>query len=452
MKTIRRRDVTAVLAILPLALAGCEERKPGGGVGAGASAAPSAAPAAKSKDGISDTEIKIGSFGPLSGPAAAWGVVLHSLNAYFAHINEKGGVHGRKIKFVYLDDQYNPSKTPGVVRELVEKEDVFAIVAGIGTANGRSVADYLESKGVPFFTPASGDKFWSEGGKKNVYTAFPKYATEGEILGAYAGRDLKKKTAAVLYQDDDFGKQGLEGFKAGFEKNGGKVAVEVSTQPTDTDLAGQASKIAEGKPDVLVLYCGIKQGVTAVKMLDAQKKKPDVLSSFVLGDPMLLKLGGEAWNGTISSTVGKLPDSDDPSVKMYRDVIEKYGGGKLPVGGFTMAGVLFGMPFTEALQRAGKDLTRDKFYKALHELEDWPGPGPYWEGDGLGPRITFSEDQRLGFNTIRLIKVDGGKWVDHTGWMGVSGPVGGADAKGDGGKGDKDDKDDDELMKELLEE
>ena len=110
------------------------------------------------------------------------------MNAYFQHINASGGINGRKVQFIYRDDQYSPAKTPAVVRELVEKEQVFAIVGGIGTANGRAVADYLEQQGVPFFTPASGDRFWSEGGKKNVYTVFPKYVNEGEILGELLGQ------------------------------------------------------------------------------------------------------------------------------------------------------------------------------------------------------------------------------------------------------------------------
>ena len=218
---IGRRTFTAGLGLLALGSVGCQKRETGGG--GMASAEPQAQPpGAQSKvPGVTDTTIKLGSYGPLSGPAAAWGVVLHGMNAYFKHINEKGGVHGRKIEFIYRDDQYNPSKTPAIVRELVEKENVFALVGGIGTANGRSVADYLQEKGVIHFTPSSGDKSWSVPGYRNVYTAFPRYVTEAQILGSYAVKDLKAKKVGVLYQDDDFGKQGLEGVKKGLEKHKG---------------------------------------------------------------------------------------------------------------------------------------------------------------------------------------------------------------------------------------
>jgi branched-chain amino acid transport system substrate-binding protein len=301
---IRRRHMTLMLGAAALAaVLGCEKREP-----AAEGVAQATAPVQETAKtpGVTDTTIKIGSWGPLSGPAAAWGAVLHGMEAYFAYINDQGGIHGRKIEFVYRDDQYNPSKTPGLVRELVEKENVFAIVSGIGTANGRAVADYLEQQGVPFFSPASGDKFWSDPGKKNVYTAFPRYVTEGEILGKYVATDLDKKKVGVLYQDDDFGKQGLEGLKEGVTKAGGEIVVEVSCQPTDTDLSGQVSQIAAKAPDVLVLYAAPKQSVTLVKMLDAQKKKPQIVTSFVLSDPIVLKLAGETWEGAIAAAAGTL--------------------------------------------------------------------------------------------------------------------------------------------------
>ena len=265
-RKISRRDMTLLLAAF--AATGCQKRETGGGTIASADKPAEPTPTQSGVPGVTADTIKIGSWGPLSGPAAQWGTVLHAMNTYFQHVNASGGINGRKVQFIYRDDQYSPAKTPAVVRELVEKEQVFAIVGGIGTANGRAVADYLEQKGVPFFTPSSGDRFWSEGGKKNVYTVFPKYVTEGQILGDYAAKELKAKKIAVLYQDDDFGKQGLEGVKKGLEKHkGAELVVEVTCQPIDTDLSGQASKIAEKKPDVLVIYAAPKQAVTLVKTL-----------------------------------------------------------------------------------------------------------------------------------------------------------------------------------------
>ena len=417
--SIRRRDMTVFLATLGLAPVACEKREAGGqGISSAAKPKEEAPKADEGVPGVTADGIKLGSWGPLSGPAAAWGTLLRGMEAYFKHVNEKGGIHGRKIEFIYRDDQYNPSKTPAVVRELVEKEKVFAMVGGLGTANGRAVVDYLETQGVPLFTPSSGDKFWAEGTKKNVYTVFPRYVTEGEIIGDYAAKELKAKKVAVLYQADDFGKQGLEGVKKGLAKHeGAEVVVEVSTQPTDTDLAGQVSQIVEKAPDLLVMFCAPKQGVTAVKMLDAQKKKPQVMTTFVLSDPILFKLGGDSWEGVITSAALKLPDQDDPAVKQYKEILEKHGGGKLPPGTFTMAGFAFAQPFVEALERAGKELTREKLYAAIQGIKDFKTGGPHWEGEGLGPAVTFSADKRLGVDQFYFAKAKGGKWEKMTEWL-----------------------------------
>lgn len=419
--SISRREAAIGLLVLACSAFDCQRREPAGEkTSAGANAAVPAS-TAQATPGVSDTTIKIGSFGPLSGPAAQWSAVLHGMNAYFSFINDQGGIHGRKIEFVFRDDQYSPSKTPAVVRELVEKEQVFALIGGIGTANGRAVADYLEQKDVPFFTPASGDKFWSQPGKRNVYTVFPRYVTEGEILGKYAARDLKGKRVAVLFQDDDFGKQGLEGVRKGVAGGGGKLAVEVSCQPVDTDLGGQVSQIVASNADVLIVFAAPKQAVTAVKMLDAQHKKPQVLTSFVLSDPILFKLAGKSWEGTIAATAGALATEDTDAAKQYREILHKYSDGKLPVGNFTLSGFQFAIPFVEAMHRAGPDLTRPKVYQALETLKDWSGPALYWRSADLGPKISFSSTRRLGNDKIYLIVAKGGQWQKLTGWLSAEG-------------------------------
>lgn len=396
-----------------LALLACEERKPKTDPTAGEAKA-----ALGRVQGVTDTTIKLGSYGPLSGPAAAWGTVLKSMEAYFAFINDQGGIHGRKIEFVYRDDGYSPAKTPGVVRELVEKEQVFALVGGVGTANGRAVADYLEQKGVPHFTPSTGDASFGSGEKKNVYTAFLPYHVEGRILGEYIGSELSSLKVGVLYQDDDFGAQGADGLAKGLEKFGGKIAVKVSCLPTDTDLSGQVSQIASGAPEVLVIFAAPKQAIMAVKQLYAMKKKPHVLTSFVLADPIMFKLAGaDVWEGTISSAATPLSDSDAPQVVKYREILEKYGEGKIPVGTFSMAGFAFAAPLVEALERAGKDLTTEKLYTAIQGLKDWDEAGPYIEGKAFSAPLTFGAGDHLGPDSLYLVRAEGGKWVQASEWM-----------------------------------
>lgn len=399
----------SAFAMLLLCLSGCPDKNAGEA---------STGSAAATTPGVTATTIKIGSWGPITGPAASWGVVLKSMEAYFEFINDSGGIHGRKLEFVIRDDQYDPKKTTTIARELVEIEKVFAIVGGIGTANGRAVAEYLETKGIPFFSPASGDKFWTDPPRKNVYTTYPRYVTEGQILGEYIAKELRSLKVAVLHQDDDFGAQGAEGLQRGLEKFGGKLHLKVTCKATDTDMSAQVKQIAKAAPEVLVLFAAPKQSIAVVKMLEAQKKKPHILTSFVLSDPMVIKAAGkETWEGTITSASLRLPNSDDESVKKYREILAKYGGGKIAPGAFSQAGFALAMPFVEALERAGKDLTREKLYEALNSMKGYDGGGPYWTSKGMGPPITFGPNDRLGNDRLFLAKAVDGQWTKVSDWL-----------------------------------
>ena len=329
----------------------------------GACKAPEAGPA----------PLKIGSYGPMSGPAASWGVMLRGMEAYFSFVNEHGGVHGRKLAFIYRDDQYNPAKTPLVVRDLVEREGVFAIVGGIGTANGRAVARYLEERKVPFFTPASGASLFTDPPRENVYSVYPRYDTEGRIMGRHLAETLGLRRVAVLHQDDDFGAQGAAALAAGLAAHGGALIARVTCLAADTDVSGQVSRLAAAAPEALVLFTAPRQAVLAVQGLVALGRRPQIVTSFVLSDPVLFELAGaDVWEGTLTSSARTLANSDDPAAVQYREVLARHGP-DLPVGNFTVSGFAFAQPFVEALHRAGPDPTADKVYAALRTLRGWAG-------------------------------------------------------------------------------
>ena len=331
--------------------------------------------------------IRLGTYGPLTGPAASWGVMLKAMDAYLDFVNAQGGLHGRQVELVMRDDRYEASKTPLVVRDLVENEEVFAIVGGLGTANGRAVAAYLADKGVPFFTPASGDPFFTRPPREDVYTVYPRYDTEGELIGRYLAGTQKKHRVAVLHQDDGFGAEGAAGLARGLEAFGAEIVVRATCLPTDGDVSGPVARIAAADADALVLFTAPRQGALAVRRLHRLGNKPPIFTSFVLSDPVMFELAGpEAWEGTITSSVRKLPNSDDPSVVQYREVLAKYGP-DLPVGSFTMSGFAFAQPFVAALEMAGPDPTPEKVYTALRSMRDWASGGPYWRGTGLNPPL-----------------------------------------------------------------
>jgi len=155
-----------------------------------------------------------------------------------------------------------------------------------------------------------------------------------------------------------------------------------------------------------------------VKALHAQKKKPQIFTSFVLSDAIMFELAGSAWNGTITSATKKLPSSEDPAVKRYKEILEKYGDGA-PVGSFTMSGTGYAIPLVEALQRAGRQLDDETLYQALRSLSDFDGGGPYFGETGLIGKVSFDEG-RLGTDQIFLAKGVDGRWEQMTDWIGPS--------------------------------
>ncbi|MBI2376884.1 MAG: ABC transporter substrate-binding protein [Deltaproteobacteria bacterium] len=369
--------------------------------------------------GVTEDAIRVGTYGPLTGPAAAWGVMLRSLQAYLAHINESGGVHGRKIELLIEDDQYDPAKTETAVKKLVDSDQVFAVLGGVGSTNGRRVSDFLEERGIPFVTPASGDVFFTEPPRKNTYTVYPRYRTEGQLIGEYIGRELRSLKVGVLHQEDDFGRQGADGITRGLRRFGRDIHMRASCLPTDTDLSPQVAAIIEQMPEVLVIFTAPRQAILAVQALEAKKRRPHILTSFVLSDESILREGGALWEGTVTSAVTKLAYADDPSVAHFREVLKKQAP-DLPSSAFAVAGFQIAMPFVEALERAGRELTPEKLYAAFETLRDWEGGGPHWTGGGLGPPVTFGPGDHLGVDKLYFAKAEKGQWVKVSDWIELS--------------------------------
>ena len=157
--------------------------------------------------GVTDTEIHLGTWGPLTGPAALWGAIPRGTRCYFDMINAEGGICGRKLVLSVRDDGYMPPKTKAIVKELIDDKGVFGFVGGVGTATGMAVKKYLVSKKKPWVAPASGSTHWAYPPTKYIFSAFPLYCDEGAILANYAATKLGKKRIAFVYLNDDFGKE-----------------------------------------------------------------------------------------------------------------------------------------------------------------------------------------------------------------------------------------------------
>ena len=347
--------------------------------------------------GITDTEIVIGSSQPLSGPAAFWGQgVGGGMDAYLKWINDAGGINGRKIRLVLRDDGYLPTRAVANVRELVERERVFAIVSLIGSANAFAVRDYIIENQVLWMTPTADANMWAGfKNKKYLFVGYPGYVDEGRILTTYAAKNEGVKSVAVFYQNDLYGQKGLLGIKRGIADTKIKLATAVPYEVTDRDLSGQAVKLRQSGADAVMLYATPTQGALIVREMAKIGFSPKLFASFTLADPVMFQLAGDAWNGIILTAYFPVPGTD-PKVDAMLDTLLKINPQLRQSPFNALAGVSFLEPFVEAIRRAGPNVTRDSVVRALESMRNWNGE--------VIRGITFGPDRHQGLNRIYIIK------------------------------------------------
>lgn len=344
--------------------------------------------------GVTDTEIIIGQWGPQTGPAALWGAVARGSGVYFDLINQEGGINGRKIKYVLRDDAYQPAKTKAIAKEFVEQIGIFAVASGVGTSPGMAVRDYLMENKVPWVGPATGSSHWTVPPQKYLFALYPRYTDEAYLLTQYAVEKLGKKKIGFFYQNDDYGKEGLDGAKKYLDKKGLKLAAEVPVEVTDTDLKSHALKMKEAGADAVIMWVLPKHGATILGQAKAVGFEPQWISSSTLSDaPLMHKITKGLWEGVIYAN---FLDMDNPRVKKYIEAQKKFAPNEQNTGVFFMAGFMFVEPMVEGLRRAGKDLTPETYVKAMESIKHW--------NDWLGHDCTFSADDHQGMKSIFLSK------------------------------------------------
>jgi branched-chain amino acid transport system substrate-binding protein len=350
---------------------------------------------------VTDTEIVIGSWGPQSGPAAAYGAIDRAIDAYFKMINEQGGINGRKIKFIYQDDAYQASQTQAVVKKMVEQDKVFAFVAGLGTANNLAVMDYLVQNGVPHIGPATGSTLMSQPLKKNVFALQTNYVVEATLITRYVIDNLKASKIAMFYQDDAFGKEGLEAVKAAAKAKGKDLVAEVSYQSTDKDFSSQALKLQNSGADTVIFWSIPGPTGLILQEIDRIGYKPTLALSAVANDPTLFKLSantvGNAWITAWLPDVQD-PDSKDAKVLEFREFMKKYAPNENIYSSFAASGYADAQLLVEGLKRAGKDLTREKLIAAMETLKDW--------NEGFPFNVNYSATNHQGQNAVYFMQAD----------------------------------------------
>jgi len=360
--------------------------------------------------GVTPTEVVIGTSQPLSGPASFWGLpVTGGMDAYIRILNDQGGINGRKVRLVALDDSYLPPRAVANVRDLVERVGVFAIVGLLGSANAFAVRDYMVDNQVIWINPLADATMWAGfKGKRTLFVSYVSYVDEGRILTEYAAKNMSAKTFAVFYQNDLFGQKGLLGVKRGTANSKTRVVATVPYEVTDRDFSAHALKLRQSKADAVVLYANPTAGALLAKEIAKIGYSPKLVSTSALADPAMFTLAGEAWNDVVLAIYFPFPGTD-PKVDATLASIARVNPALARTPFNAVAGVSFLEPFLEGLRRAGPNLTRNSFITAMESIKNWNGD--------VARAVTFGPDRHQGLNRIYLIKSENGQYKRLTDWI-----------------------------------
>ena len=343
-----------------------------GGVSTAALLAASGAAWADKKydEGASDTEIKIGNTNPYSGPASSYAAIAKTIDAYFKSVNDSGGIGGRKIKFISLDDGYSPPKTVEMVRQLVEQDKIFALFQSLGTPCNTAIHKYMNQKKVPQLYVATGASKW--GDPKNFPWTMgfqPDYHTEAVIYAKHILANVKDAKIAILHQNDDYGRDYLGGFKEGLGKEEGRIAKIVTYEATDPTVDSQIIQLKDSGANVFFNVSAPKAAAQGIrKAAEIDWKPAHYLNNVSASVAAVMKPAGyDNAQGIITAAyimdaTDKQWDNND-EMKAWRAWMDK----NMPQANKADANHIYGYAvsylMTETLKRCGDNLTRANLMK-----------------------------------------------------------------------------------------
>jgi len=386
-----------------------------------------AAPAAAQKKydpGASDTEIKIGQTMPYSGPASAYGTIGKAEAAYFKMINEQGGINGRKINFISLDDAYSPPKTVEMVRRLVEQDEVLLVFQTLGTPSNTAIQKYMQAKKVPQLFVATGATKWNDSAG-NPWTMGwqPNYQTETTIYAKHILKEKPNAKIAVLYQNDDYGKDYLKGLKDGLgDKAKSMIVAEASYEVSEPTVDSQIVQLQGSGADVFVNITTPKFAAQAIrKAFDIGWKPVHYLNNVSVGvGSVLTPAGLDKSVGLISTAYLKDPVdtqwATDKAIVDWTAFMKKYYPEGSLIDNTNVYGYTVAQTLVQVLKQCGDNLTRENVMKQAASLKDFAP-------DTMLPGIKINTGPKdfAPIESVQLMRFDGKTWVRF-------GPVISADA------------------------
>jgi branched-chain amino acid transport system substrate-binding protein len=362
--------------------------------------------------GATDTEIKIGNIMPYSGPASAYGVIGKTEEAYFKKINAEGGVNGRKIDFVTYDDGYSPPKAVEQARKLVESDEVLVVFNPLGTPSNSAIQKYLNAKKVPQLFVATGATKWND--PKNFPWTMgwqPSYQSEGRIYAKFLLKEKPDAKIAVLFQNDDFGKDYLKGLKDGLGAKASMIVTEESYETTEPTIDNHIVKLKATGADTFMSVTTPKFAAQAIKKLAEIEWKPlhIVVNVSASVGSVLKPAGFENSQGILSAAYAKDgADSqwdNDPGMKKFYAFLEKYYPEGNKLDGSVVYGYGAAQTLVKVLQMCGDDLTRANVMKQAASLKDFTP-------DTLlpGVKINTSDTDFAPIEQLQMMRFKGEKW------------------------------------------
>jgi branched-chain amino acid transport system substrate-binding protein len=373
----------------------------------------SSASAQKKYDlGASDTEIKIGNTMPYSGPASAYSVVGKAEEAYLKKINDEGGINGRKIKFISYDDAYSPPKTVEQARRLVESDDVLFLFSPLGTPTSSAIHKYMNAKKVPMLFVASGASKWVD--PKNfpwTIGLIPSYHSEAHIYALYLLKEKPDAKIAVLYQNDDFGKDFVRGLKEGLGDKTSMIVAERSYEVSEPTVDTHIVQLKSSGADVFLNFATTKfaaQGIRKSAEIGWNPLQivPSVSSSM---GSVIKPAGIENAQNVYSAAFSKDPSdpewNDDPDMKRFYEFLSKYMPAANKSDSLIGIGHISAQVLVQVIKQCGDDLTRENVMRQATNLQDV-------SSDTLLPGIKVNSNASnfAPIKQMQMMRVKGNEW------------------------------------------
>lgn len=362
--------------------------------------------------GVTDKEIKLGHTNPYSGPLSAYGTIGKAIAAYWTMVNDSGGINGRKINFISYDDAYSPPKAVEQTRKLVESDEVLLVFGALGTPSNSAIQKYMNAKKTPQLFLATGATKWNDP-KHFPWTMgwLPSYQSEGRIYAKYLLKEKPDAKIAVLYQNDDFGKDYLKGIQDGLGAKKSMIVAEESYELSEPTIDSHIVKVKSLNPDVLVIFTTPKFGAQTIKKVGELGWKPTMIIANVSASTatVMKPAGFDNAQGIISASYAKDASdpqwNDDPGMKDFKVFLAKYVPEANVADSSALTGYNMAQTMAALLKQCGDDLTRANVMKQAANIKDL-------QQGGLLPgiKINTSPTDFSPIEQLQLMRFKGERW------------------------------------------